>query len=446
MSSKHILLEPTRYSDGTQNPVQTIPSNGSVVVKIEMCARDIINKSTEQFQIEGPLHQFVKDFSGCIPEGVGRLSFAYVSNVKVTGTINNSPFTFIGGFSDLTRSALNFIDSMQRGAINPEHMKRVNSREPLYNFQIVTTKDIFTEGHVGRQALDDLTDSGDVFDHETEDNYQLATPHAARFSMMVAVYKGVTEETLNNTIFVDPKNANVVRVPANSLIASCLDTTKYKCFYTDDPEKFTREQDLFIVVSAKDVAVIKREILERAQAVKKACMCDLKNITFNIASCVDHSQWRYDPVNDEVIELASQRAIPADTKFTIRLRLNINALFVSVKKTSSALTYNGKAIDFKCVYSINDMDRGRLRKGAKAIYEVKLIKSKDGEIIASTTTTNAEGSTKKRRTQPSEHEEEEEDYDHQTTTSSRDPFGNNDNEISSSYAASSEPVVNDDDD
>lgn len=442
MSLGNLILEPTSYDHiGLGPPIQSKNVKGSVLVELTFRACDLVNEGASLFQLETKLESVVRNFDEVIPKGVNPQAKAYVSRVECTGTSNDSPFTFFGGLSELTKRTLRYINDHQPNAIAPEHVERLKTREPVYNFEVPTTTHLFEEGHPARIALEKISDDGEVYEHSTKE-IQSVTPHARAFSLAIATYKGVTAGSLDRTEFVDKADVNYVRVPTKSLIASHITPSFHKFFYAGDGA-FSRNQDMFIVMQRSQAKQIKGEILEQARRVQEACVCNVREILFNI-KLESRGDWYFDQEQSLIINRCTGQTYTQDHKFNVRMTLKFNTCFVAYTDKSVALSYNGGPIDYPKVYSLKSLvpsgrihdaskpltckqlKNGHLQKDAKPIYEfdtAKVISASNPDPSASST------QAKRRRRQDQEHPVSEE-----STSSS-----------SSSHAASSAPIVEDDD-
>ncbi len=373
--SKLISLKPVSYEHvkelSGKEAVKIIPMNGNVDVELKFRAIDIVNEGRIPFVVEHALRDIVvgeRGFKNIIPNLVGEHAHAYLSNAKIIGTSGDSPFTFDAGLSDLAKGILRYMEAHQPGLVNEDHMRIINSDEPIYNFQIVPTKGLFPEGHPAQVALDDLDNSGDVYEHTTSENIQEATPHDRFMSAEIMIYKGVTENTIRNSCFSTGKQRRFVATPTNSLIASALNHKECTFQFVSDNE-FAEEADMLAVIPLEYAAELRSRLVKRSGEIRTACMRDVRELKMNFAARVNETEWRYDAETHTIVNLHDGTVIDPLKMFHVRVRINLNALYVNVGKTSISLTYSGAPMFFPKIYKHTDITPGgSIRKGAQPIY------------------------------------------------------------------------------
>lgn len=405
--AKHIItLSPTFYKEHDflrdKTPIDSRAVRSSFVVNVGLTLGEAIASHASGRSIVRTLGELIDNIS-VLDEQVPRdfsSKNAYINELCIDGAYNDSPMTFFAGFSEFARGLYSYAHECRLDTLDKEVVDRLgNQDQDFFSMRITPSKILDGEGRVDndcpmQRAIDEEYESGDVPHRAVSDGVMQMHPCFKIVQAEIELYKGVSASMIKQ-LLVPTVSRQTVTVPLNSLLANSMSENlcTLVCRRHDDgKQKFNPMSDYLAQVPIAYATALRNGILAKANAVRIACVHDIRDLKFSLLPTFIDETWSPIEGTSDLLNLKTQERVSLDTRYNVRVRVSVDAIYYAHRKTSAAFMVDRTSMNIKDVWHHEDIDSrtGKLKMGARPYYSVKCEDLDDN--VTSTTASSSEDS------------------------------------------------------
>ena len=391
-STKHggkpvVLLTPTLYIEEKfmidKTPIDSRTVSTEFIVNFPFSLREAFDSAASGKSIKRTLGQLVGDISeldACVPKPFSSRN-AYITQLVVNGYYNDSLVSFYAGFSEFERRIYSYVNTRNPDVLDKDIVDRLRDADrDFFSMRIPPSKIVDGEGSIVdddlmQRALDEQYERGEVHDIVEPPRGVCAHPSFRMLKAEIELFKGVTASTVKN-IAVETLAKQMITAPISSLLVNTINEEQCVLIYDDksDAGKFNVHADMLAHIPVSYAKTLRTALLQRADVIRRTCMHDVRDLQLAFLPTFVKENWSVvEDRPDERQHVNTGKIFHLDSRFNIRMKIAVEAVYVGVNPTSSAaFMVDSTPLAIKTVWRKQDVDRstGRILHGAKPCYSL----------------------------------------------------------------------------